>query len=107
MIKRRSKTDTLMKFTKKATELFGTNHITRDQAVSVDLKFYWTGKPCLRGHLTFRYVDNRACRQCILDGLEFKTYGDVHVGLEIKNSIDDIEHRLELKRLEKEYDYDI
>lgn len=106
-MKRKSKTDTLMKFTKDATKLFGSNHITREQAVSADLKFYWTGKPCVRGHVTFRYVDNRVCRQCALDNFALQTYGDSHAELEIKNNIDDIEYRLELKRLEKEYDYDI
>ena len=106
-MKRKSKTDTLMKFTKDATKLFGSNHITREQAVSADLKFYWTGKACVRGHVTFRYVDNRVCRQCALDDFALKNYGDSHAGLEIKNNIDDIEYRLELKRLEKEYDYDI
>lgn len=106
-MKRKGKTETLMKFIKAATELFGSNHITREQAVSADLKFYWTGKPCARGHVTFRYVNNRVCRQCALDDFALKNYGDPHVGLEVKNNIDDIEYRLELKRLEKEYDYDI
>lgn len=107
MIKRKGKTQTLMKFMKKSNELFGTGHITREQAVSAGLMFYWVGKPCVRGHLTFRYVRNRVCRQCNIEDLQLQNYGDAHAGLDVKNNIDNAEYILELKRLEKEYDYDI
>lgn len=98
---------TFINFNAKAMELFGTSKITRDQAVSKGLVFYWTGIECDRGHLTFRYVSNRMCRQCKQEDNSLSNYGDDHAGLDTKNAIDDLEYRLELKRLEKEFDYDI
>lgn len=37
---------------------------TRSEAISLGLKYYRTGKPCKRGHVTTRNVDHRACREC-------------------------------------------
>lgn len=106
-IKRKSKTATLREFTYKATEIYGTAKITRQQSIEANLKFYWTGDACPRGHVTYRYTNNCVCRQCNLDDLEKLNYGEKHEGLEVKNKTEDLKYQLELKRLEKEYDYDL
>ena len=38
--------------------------ITRKQAIECGITFYFTGKPCKRGHLAERRVGNKACREC-------------------------------------------
>lgn len=38
--------------------------ITRDSAISIGEKFYFTGVECPRGHLSNRRVSNRACTEC-------------------------------------------
>lgn len=37
---------------------------SRAEAISLGLKFYFTGNPCKRGHYTKRNVDHRGCREC-------------------------------------------
>lgn len=39
-------------------------HITRADAAASGLRFYFTGKPCTRGHLAQRYVVNTGCVEC-------------------------------------------
>lgn len=107
ILKRKNKTDTLLAFNYKATKIYGTAKINRDQALQSGLKFYWTGEACPKGHVTYRYVSNMSCRQCKIEAFELLNYGDMHEGLEIKNKTEDLEYKLELKRLEKEYDYDL
>lgn len=41
-----------------------TKVITRKEALSLGLKWYFTGKPCKRGHIAEQYTANRACREC-------------------------------------------
>lgn len=41
--------------------------ISRAQAREGGLNLYFSGKPCLRGHVVFRRVDNGNCCQCHLD----------------------------------------
>jgi 5-methylcytosine-specific restriction endonuclease McrA len=38
--------------------------ITRKAAKAVGLKYYFTGKPCKRGHIEQRFVSTRICLQC-------------------------------------------
>lgn len=38
--------------------------ITKEDAASLGLQHYFTGKPCKRGHLSKRYVSNGCCREC-------------------------------------------
>ena len=38
--------------------------ITRKQAIECGMAFYFTGKPCKRGHLAKRRVGNKACQEC-------------------------------------------
>ena len=39
--------------------------ISRKEAVVNNLNFYFTGKPCNKGHLSVRYVNNRMCVACL------------------------------------------
>lgn len=39
--------------------------ITRQRAREFNLPLYYTGEPCHRGHLSFRNVVNRGCRECV------------------------------------------
>lgn len=38
--------------------------ISREEAAKLGLNKYFTGKPCKRGHVTFRYVTNTKCLDC-------------------------------------------
>ncbi len=38
--------------------------ISRKQAIQMGLGFYFTGKPCKRGHIAHRNVSGRGCRIC-------------------------------------------
>lgn len=40
------------------------NEVTRKEAKERGLKFYFTGKPCKRGHVCERYVCNHQCLKC-------------------------------------------
>jgi len=43
------------------------NVITRAQAHALGLKFYFSGKPCNRGHVDLRYVSGSRCVTCAKD----------------------------------------
>jgi hypothetical protein len=38
--------------------------ITRQEAKEQNIKFYYTGKPCLYGHVSKRYVSTKRCYSC-------------------------------------------
>ena len=38
--------------------------VSLDYARENNLKFYFTGKPCKRGHIDKRRVDNKTCESC-------------------------------------------
>jgi len=39
--------------------------ITRQQAIDKGVLVYFTGKPCLNGHIVNRYTLNGACIECL------------------------------------------
>lgn len=41
--------------------------ISRDDAISMGMKYYFTGIPCSRGHVSKRIVSSWGCHQCRLD----------------------------------------
>jgi hypothetical protein len=41
--------------------------IKRFEAVALGLKHYFTGKPCIHGHIDNRRVNDRVCMQCTRD----------------------------------------
>lgn len=50
--------------------------ISRTEAKSLGLKRFFTGKPCIRGHLAERIVSNKACVECAK--IRDKAYKDSH-----------------------------
>lgn len=38
--------------------------ITRKEALSKNIKFYFTGKPCINGHISKRYSKSGKCYKC-------------------------------------------
>jgi hypothetical protein len=38
--------------------------ITRKEAKQVGLYWYYTGKPCIKGHISKRYTEFANCKQC-------------------------------------------
>lgn len=39
--------------------------VSRDEAKARGLKFYFTGRPCKRGHVAERYVSSKGCADCV------------------------------------------
>lgn len=39
--------------------------VTRGDALAAGLKRYYTGKPCARGHVDYRYVCDHSCAECM------------------------------------------
>lgn len=89
-------------FTKKAREIYGTVYITREQAISNGLKFYYTGKPCKSGHDAHRWSHNLQCRLC-LKSHKFKEENAIQI--EEGKTRRKLEERLEMLSIEKEWDY--
>lgn len=108
---RSAKAKTLKMFSKKAMELFGTTKITREQAKENDLVFYWSGEPCIKGHLTFRYTKSCDCRTCSLEGNFDRNRPDLAIPneeVQSRKALENLKYELELKKLQKEdYDYDL
>lgn len=90
------------KFADQAKCIFGNINITREQALSKGLKFYYTGKLCKNGHDTHRWTHNRQCRLC-LKSHKFKEENAIQ--LEEGKARRKLEERLEMLSIEKEWDY--
>lgn len=90
------------RFTRDAKASFGEINITREQALSKGLKFYYTGKPCKNGHDTHRWTHNRQCRLC-LKSHKFKEENAIQ--LEEGKARRKLEERLEMLSIEKEWGY--
>jgi hypothetical protein len=45
---------------------------TRQDAINAGARHYFTGKPCLRGHLSPRYTESCNCLQCYVERIEAK-----------------------------------
>lgn len=48
-------------------QLFDGKHLSRKEALSYGLKYYFTRKPCSRGHYAYRCVINSVCVHCSID----------------------------------------
>lgn len=38
--------------------------VTREQAIALGWRYFYTGAPCRRGHIVARYTSNGACFEC-------------------------------------------
>lgn len=59
---KRSKEATRLEFNRKSIAALGHPKPTREEAKEHGLLFYWTGVPCVHGHLTYRYTKSYECR---------------------------------------------
>lgn len=41
--------------------------ISRKEARALGLKHFFTGQPCIRGHIAIRYVSKNNCRDCLVE----------------------------------------
>jgi hypothetical protein len=46
--------------------------ISKQEAASLCLKRYFTGKPCVHGHICERYISSGACVECIKDRIFYE-----------------------------------
>jgi hypothetical protein len=46
--------------------------ISRIEALEKGLRFYFTGKPCVKGHISQRYTNNRNCCECSREYLSYE-----------------------------------
>jgi hypothetical protein len=54
-----------MNMSKKHSKHKAAKKISRKEAISNNLTFYFTGNPCTRGHLSVRNVNSRGCVECL------------------------------------------
>lgn len=87
-------------FAENAKAAFGRLNITREEALSEGLKFYYTGRLCKNGHDTHRLVYNRQCRQC---SKSHKFKEENAIQLEEGKARRKLEERLEMLSIEKEW----
>ena len=88
------------RFVQESMKVLGNINITREQALSKGLKFYYTGKLCKNGHDTHRWTYNRQCRLC-LKSHKFKEENAIQ--LEEGKARRKLEERLEMLSIEKEW----
>lgn len=71
--KRKPANDQWMIYNQRATEKYGSNKITFDQAKESGLLFY-AGSDCLMCGNPYRYVSTRSCRRCTLENTKRQNY---------------------------------
>jgi len=89
--------------------------VTKAEAIAHGCDYYYTGKPCCRGHTSIRSVKHGFCRSCRIDAVNRKRemdYVDGHIvwkkrvgnltGLSLAQRRHIIDEQLELARIEKE-----
>ncbi len=108
--RRKDKTATLNENRSKALEIYGTDKITRKQAIAANILFYWSDKPCKSGHIGFRYTKGYGCRVCKLDAVfkhkrpqDFEAISSMKDG---KRKLEDLKFNREMEKIESEYSYD-
>jgi hypothetical protein len=52
--------------------------IDRETALSLGLKRFFTGEPCLKGHVAERWVKSRTCVECVLRRHRVPDYRETH-----------------------------
>lgn len=78
--------DTWTIFNRKATDLFGSNKITFDQATEAGLLFY-AGSECLSCGSVYRYTSNRKCRRCTLQSNKRNAHKTEHLELDVARDV--------------------
>lgn len=86
--------------------------ISRQEAISLGLKWYFTGESCPRGHVAKRTVSNRECRHCVNEKANARRAAGGCVELDKRRYARDIDGNREksrqarLKHIEKRRAYD-
>lgn len=108
--KRKDKAASLNESQSKALKIYGTDKITRKQAVEADILFYWSDKPCKYGHTGFRFTKGSTCRVCKINAnfkqrkpQEFEVTSAMRDG---KRKLEDLKLKREMEKIEKGFDYD-
>lgn len=79
---------------------------SRDKAIALGQKVYWTGKPCVNGHVDFRYVKHNRCTQCTNNCSKRAQVKKTVKGAEgISNTRLKIDRLLDQRRTKSEFDY--
>lgn len=95
-------------FNEQAMETYGTNKVTKDQAITAGLTMYWSSELCDNGHSCHKYTNNDECRQCRKEYMQKKFFNSCDpLLMSAKLNLENKQFDLDMKRLEKEYDYDI
>ena len=106
MIRRKPKIKTLLDFNEKAFKIYGTSKITKEQAKDASLTFFWSGIPCVNGHLTWSYVSNGCCRQCNLERVAISNGHEKRTDKQL-GSKRNILFEMEMKNIDKNiYDFE-
>jgi hypothetical protein len=77
----------------------GLKRVNRSEAITIGQRYYWTGKPCKQGHLSWRHISG-GCRACQKDKLSKRLReerGQRPLMMQIDDAVED-------KRLKKELD---
>ena len=64
------------------------------------VKKYWTGKPCIRGHVSYRRTTDSRCRECETSKRRYKQFPEANNGR--SDGIDRGMSDLDIKRIERE-----
>lgn len=77
--------------------------ISRKEAINLGAEVYFTGNPCKKGHVTYRYVTSRHCRQCQQESNNFKSYGQKpdQKSVSVRRAIEERSKKID------EYDFDL
>lgn len=83
---------------------------TRQEAESTGSKWYYTGIPCVNGHVSTRYTSNAQCRSCAQShggGRNVthrnRSIAEVKENISVKQRRNRIEEELELARIERQF----
>jgi len=106
-MKRKDKSEVFSNFIKKAIQLTGNAFVTKQDAVTHRLMFYYN--PCVKCGGEYRYTSCGDCRNC---KIEKNYYNNKKVSKteqnkqkEVKKKIDSLKHELEFNKIFKEYDF--
>lgn len=82
-------------------KLYTSHKITKQQALTSNLAYYWKDTPCDKGHLAFHTTDGDMCRTCTLNDTSSK-HG-VASYAKARRMIENRKRDQELDKFDKDY----
>jgi hypothetical protein len=73
--------------------------VSRKEAIKAGADLYWTGKQCKNGHMSYRYVSNWQCRECLMASNANMRYGE---NIQDQSPRRSLEEQRDLARIERE-----